>query len=72
MSGVHEKCKKVFVVTVLCVAAAGLDEHVEVVLCQGALEAEVARDAVHGARVYKLARGQDLPQLACVDNVNNV
>ena len=56
----------------LCVAAAGLDEHVEVVLGQGALEAEVARDAVHGARVYKLARGQDLPKLTCVYIVDNV
>ena len=55
-----------------CVAAAGLDEHVEVVLGQGALEAQVARDAVHGARVYKLTRGQDLPQLTRVDIVDNV
>ena len=56
----------------LCVAAAGLDEHVKVVLGQGALEAEVARDAVHGARVYKLTRGQDLPQLTCLDIVDTV
>ena len=56
----------------LRVAAAGLDEHVEVILGQGALEAQVARDTVHGASVYKLTRGQDLPQLTWVENVDTV